>query len=353
MKLVRQTAPYIRKNVSVERMMLDVIIALLPSVLFATIYSNGAALAIFAVSLITVWISEYAYSRITKRELTRGTLYAGTITAIIFALTLPTALVSTSDGIYYMFRGLYIVFVGAAFAIIIGKLVFGGLGTNIGNPAAIGRLVVLVSFGSYLSYDAVSGATALGTLKSTSENFASQFNTAMEYYPFKDLFLGTIPGSMGETSALAILIGAAYLFYRKAADIRSTLSMLVSFSIIILVAAIGIGVDPGKYLLFHMLSGGILFGAVFMITDPVTSPTTGRGRIIFGIIAGSLTAFIRIFGAYPEGVAFAILMANMFVPSIDYYKWQGVKYTRKYVIGVTITMAILSLITYLAVGGLA
>ncbi len=345
MKLVRQTAPYIRKKVTVERMMLDVIIALLPSVLFATIYSKGEALAILAVSVITVLTCEYLYTKMTKKELTKGTLYAGTITAIIFALTLPSSLVS--------FRGLYIVFVGAAFAIIVGKLLFGGLGTNIGNPAAIGRLVVLVSFGSALTYDAASGATALGTLKSTSENFVEQFNRAMEYYSFKDLFLGNIPGAMGEVSALAIIIGGVYLFYRKSADLRSTLSTIISFSIIILVAGIGLGVNPFEYLLFHLLSGGVLFGAVFMVTDPVTSPTTGRGRIIFGMMVGVLSALIRLFGAYPEGVAFAILMANMFVPSIDYYKWQGTKYTRKYITGVTVTMAVLSLIVYLAVGGIA
>ncbi len=349
MKLVRQTAPYIRKKVTVERMMLDVIIALLPSVIFATVYSNGAALAILAMSLATVLASEYIYTKITKRELTKATLYAGAITAIIFALTLPTTLVTSGEPVI----GLYVVFVGAAFAIIVGKLVFGGLGTNIGNPAAIGRVVVILAFGSVLTYDAASGATALGTLKSTSENFVEQFNNAMEYYSFKDLFFGTIPGSMGEVSALAIIIGAVYLFYRKAADLRSTLSMLASFSIIILVAALGLGVNPFEYLLFHLLSGGILFGAVFMITDPVTSPTTARGRIIFGMIAGVLTALIRIFGAYPEGVAFAILMANMFVPSIDYYKWQNTKYTRKFVIGVTTTMAVLSLIVFLGIGGIA
>ncbi len=349
MKLIRQTAPYIRKKVTVERMMIDVIIALLPATIFAIIYSKGAALVILTISIMTVLASEYIYTKVTKKQLTKGTLYAGTITATIFALTLPTTLVTTGDA----FRGLYIVFIGALFAIVVGKLLFGGLGTNIGNPAAIGRLVVLVSFGSALTYDAVSGATALGTLKATSENFVEQFNKAMEYYSFKDLFFGTIPGSMGEVSALAIIIGGIYLFYRKSADLRNTLSMLLAFSIIILVAGLGLGVNPLEYLLFHLLSGGILFGAVFMITDPVTSPTTARGRIIYGMIAGVLSALIRLFGAYPEGVAFAILLANIFVPSIDYYKWQSTKYTRKYVIGLMITMSLLSLVVFLAIGGIA
>lgn len=332
MKLVPQSAPYIRKPVSVSRMMLDVIIALMPVTVFAMVFNGWASIYVVLISLVTFigfellsvmfmkWpkgmkfkelFSKDGFKRL-KEGYTINNILAPTISALIYAMLMPAHCAP------------YVVFVGAAFGIIIGKMVFGGLGSNIFNPAAVGRIFVAICFGSKLNeayalqqtIDFISGATPLGVTKANGL-------AAIGRYELLDLFLGAVPGSMGEGSALLILVGAVYLFVRRSADLRSALSYILTFAALMLVACISYSVKYNGHImkmwLYQILAGGALFAAVFMITDPVTSPTTKFGRVFFGAMAGAITVLIRLVGAYPEGAAFSILIVNMFAPTIDYF----------------------------------
>ena len=339
MKLVPQSAPYIRKPVSVSRMMTDVIIALLPVTVFAMVQNGWASIYVLLISLAAMIGSELIANMLIKwpkgmkaKELftkdgfakvkatyTVNNFLAPIISALIYALILPAGCAP------------YVVLVGALFGMIIGKMVFGGLGKNIFNPAAVGRIFVAICFGAQLNeayptqdpfikhfgVDAAAGATPLGFTKGNLGNIGN-FNLL-------DLFIGNIPGSMGEVSAICILAGAIYLFARRSADLRAALSYILSFAVVMFVACISFaGKNNQMDKLFNMwlyqiLAGGMLFAGVFMITDPVTSPITKFGRVAYGATAGVITVFIRIMGAYPEGAAFSILIANMFAPCIDYF----------------------------------
>ena len=358
MKLIPQSAPYIRKNVSVKRMMMDVIIALMPVTLFACIQNGWKGVYVFLISIGTMLATEIIAHALIKwptgmkvKELftkegfnkvkgnfTINNITAPLISALIYALIMPAGC------------DWYVVFIGALFGMLVGKMIFGGLGSNIFNPAAVGRVFVGVCFGSKLVYgqggvDVAAGGTPLAYLNGN----LGYLEVALSNYSLKELFLGQIPGCMGEVSAVFILVGAIYLFVRRSADIRSFLSMMLSFTVITLVVAgVVSAVDEQnfvKFVLFQLLSGGLLFGAVFMITDPVTSPTTGFGRICAGAAAGALTALIRYIGAYPEGVAFSILIVNMFVPTIDHLmvgKPRGVNW--KQALGLGLATVVLCLI---------
>lgn len=358
MKFVRETSPYIRKGVSVKRMMIDVLIALIPVTLFAIIQNKMGAISVILVSVVTMVLGELLCILIMKwpkgmkvKELfskegigkvkanyTINNITAPMISAIIYAMICPA---NTS---------LYVVFIGALVAIILVKMCFGGLGSNIFNPAAVGRVVIGVCFGSQLDYslgavDVAAGGTPLAQIHSNLANLGE----ALKNYSLSDLFFGNVPGCMGEVSALMILIGAVYLFIRRSADIRAFLSMIVSFVILMVVAGLSAQIDVGTFVLYELLAGGILFGAVFMITDPVTSPTTKSGRILYGTLVGAVAALIRLVGSFPEGVAFAIILMNMFVPVIDYYRFTTTKYTYKQAIGYVALMAILSIVVWFSV----
>lgn len=357
MNYAKQTSPYIRKETSVKRMMVDVLIALLPVVVFAIYRFGWDAIIRILLSVVIMVVAEVIgmmmrvmvhpsvkgfKNRFKARfeKLTINNVTAPLVSAIIFAMIIPSTL------------NLYVVAVGALFGIVVAKLFFGGLGSNIFNPAAIGRVFIGLSFASQFKYagiDAAVGATPLGAVKDAMLNIP----TVLQDYKLIDLFLGNIPGSMGEISAILILVGAAYLFIRKAADFRVTLSMVLSFSVIIFIAAIAQGSkNLLETTLYHVLGGGLLFGAVFMITDPITSPYTRPGRWIYGLMVGVIVAFIRLFGAYPEGVAFAIIISNMFVALLDYYKWSTNKYSWKFIIGYVISLAALGLVAFIGMGGL-
>lgn len=369
MKLVAQSAPYIRKPVSVKRMMLDVLIALAPVFLFACIQNGWNGIYVFLISIAAMlfiellchmfikWPSGMKFKEIfskegfikLKNQYTVNNIIAPLISAIIYGLILPAGC------------NWYVVLIGAVFGILIGKMIFGGLGSNIFNPAATGRVFVGVCFGSKLVYgqggvDVAASGTPLAIVKGN----LGMIGEALGQYSLLDLFLGQIPGSMGEVCSLLIIVGGIYLFIRRSADLRACLSMIGSFAIITLVASITafcvwsnqehdavVGADWNVFDLFmyEMLSGGLLFGAVFMITDPVTSPTTKFGRIAFGAMAGIITALVRYCGAYPEGVAFSILIANMFAPAMDHLM-RGKKntYTWKQILGLSLVMIVICLI---------
>ena len=375
MKLVAQSAPYIRKPVSVKRMMLDVLIALVPVLLFACIQNGWNGIYVVLISVATMLITELVCHMFIKwpsgmkikelfskegflklkNQYTINNIIAPLISAIIYALIMPAGC------------NWYVVLIGALFGMLIGKMIFGGLGSNIFNPAATGRVFVGVCFGSKLIYgqggvDVAASGTPLAAVK---ENLG-MVGQALNEYSLLDLFLGQIPGSMGEVCSLLIIIGGIYLFVRRSADLRACLSMIGSFAIITLVVSIvaycvwsnqahDTSIDANwnvfDLFMYEMLSGGLLFGAVFMITDPVTSPTTKFGRIAFGAMAGIITALVRYCGAYPEGVAFSILIANMFAPAMDYLM-RGKKntYTWKQLLGLGIAMVVICLIVGFSVG---
>lgn len=365
MKLIAQTAPYIRKPVSVKRMMVDVLIALSPIVLFACIQNGWNGIYVILISVVTMLVTELVAHMIIKwpkemrvKELftkegflkvkgqyTINNITAPLISSLIYALIMPAAC------------PVYVVFIGAFFGMLIGKMIFGGLGSNVFNPAAVGRIFVGVCFGSKLDYtagsvDVAAGGTPLAQIKGNLSNITE----ALKNYSLSDLFFGQVPGCMGEVCALLILIGGVYLFVRRSADLRSCLSMIVSFGVITLTASIVAGsisnVNAFDLFLYQMLSGGLLFGAVFMITDPVTSPTSKFGRVVFGVTAGAVTALIRFCGAYPEGVAFSILIANMFAPAIDHLlRGKPNTYTWKQMVGTAAVMVALCLIVGFAVAG--
>ncbi len=364
MKLVAQSAPYIRKPVSVARMMIDVLIALIPVLLFACFQNGWSGTSVVLISVATMLITElFAHMIIKwpsgmkikeifskagllkiKEQYTINNFTAPLISAIIYALILP----ANCNG--------YVVFIGAFFGMLVGKMIFGGLGSNIFNPAATGRVFVGVCFGSKLIYgqggvDVSASGTPLAQIKGNLANIGQALNE----YSLLDLFLGQIPGSMGEVCSLLILVGAVYLFVRRSADLRACLSMLLSFALITLVVSItaycicsgqgSISWNVMDLFLFEMLSGGLLFGCVFMITDPVTSPTTKFGRIVFGTMAGVITALVRYCGAYPEGVAFSILIANMFAPALDHVmRGRRNTYTWKQIVGLGVVMVMMCLI---------
>lgn len=375
MKLVAQSAPYIRKKVSVQRMMIDVLIALMPVVLFACIQNGWSGIYVILISIATMLITELVchmlikwpvgmkikelfskdgFARV-KNQYTINNFTAPLISALVYALIMPAG----CNG--------YVVFIGALFGILIGKMIFGGLGSNIFNPAATGRVFVGVCFGSKLVYgqggvDVSASGTPLAIIKGN----LGMLGNALSEYSLLDLFLGQVPGSMGEVCALLILLGGIYLFVRRSADIRAFLSMVGSFAIITLTVSITTYfIWPNQehsaeimswnifdMFMFEMLSGGLLFGAVFMITDPVTSPTTKFGRIVFGTMAGVITALIRYCGAYPEGVAFSILIANMFAPAIDHLmRGKANTYNWKQILGLSLSIILLCLIVGFTVAG--
>lgn len=343
MQAIRQTAPYVRKDTSTKSMMIDVLVALLPVVIFAifrfktdfifrALLSVGLAVAIEAVAFALMKEKNETLKARFKNKYTINNIVPPIITGLIFVLTVP------SKASYIL------VAVGISVAMIIGKMIFGGLGKNVFNPAGLGRAFVALAMGglmgSYIGIDGSSGSTALGD----------------GTYTILQLFLGQIPGSMGEISALAIILGGIYLLVRRSADFRVIVSSLLTFSLIMLSGIIGkgvVGTEIFKQLLIQILSGGLLFGVVFMATDPVTSPYTRPGRIIFGSIIGVLVAVIRLFGSLPEGMVFALLIANAFVALIDYKRWTTNKYTNRFVLSYSITIIAVALMVFAFAGGFA
>ena len=346
MQAIRQTAPYVRKDTSTKSMMIDVLVALLPVVIFAifrfktdfifrALLSVGLAVAIEAVAFALMKEKNETLKARFKNKYTINNIVPPIITGLIFVLTVP------SKASYIL------VAVGVSVAMIIGKMIFGGLGKNVFNPAGLGRAFVALAMGGLMGayigvdgIDGITGGTALGG----------------GTYTILQLFLGQIPGSMGEISALAIILGGIYLLVRRSADFRVIVSSLLTFSLIMLSGIIGkgvVGTEIFKQLLIQILSGGLLFGVVFMATDPVTSPYTRPGRIIFGSIIGVLVAVIRLFGSLPEGMVFALLIANAFVALIDYKRWTTNKYTNRFVLSYSITIIAVALMVFAFAGGFA
>ena len=287
------SSPHVRDNSSTRRIMLDVCIALLPACIFGIVNFGMRALAVLAVSVITCVVSEYLFEYFMHKPITIGDLSA-VVTGLLLGMNMPHTI------------PLWIVMIGSVFAIIVVKQLFGGLGQNFMNPALAARCFLLISFAGRMTsftYDGVTGATPLALLKSG------------ESVNVLRMFLGTTAGVIGETSTVAILVGALYLIIRKVIKPLIPVIYLEVFSVFVLLFG-GHGFDM-TYLAAELCGGGLMLGAFFMATDYVTSPVNTAGKIIYGIILGILTGLFRIFGNSAEGVSYAIIFSNILVPLIE------------------------------------
>ncbi len=292
-------SPHVRDKSSTKSIMRDVAIALVPTLGFGVYHFGWNALMLIIVSAVSCMAFEALYELLAKKPITVFD-YSALVTGLILAVNLPAT------------AKWWMPVLGSAFAIIVVKMLFGGLGQNFMNPALAGRAFLTISFTARMTnfaVDGVSGATPLAVLKSGGS------------VDLKDLFFGFQSGCIGEVSALAILIGAAYLVIRRVVSLRIPLSYIISTIAIIafikLVQGTPINGAFGAYLLGELLAGGLLVGAFFMATDYVTSPVTVKGQIVFGLILGLLTALFRTLGSTAEGVSYAIIIGNLLVPLIE------------------------------------
>jgi len=316
--LIISPSPHVHSGDSVKKNMYGVIIALLPA-LAASLWVFGLGALIVTVTAIAASVLfEYLIEKYLLKVPSTISDGSAVITGLLLAFNLPSNL------------PIWIIIIGALVAIGIGKMSFGGLGNNPFNPALVGRVFLLISFpvqmttwpkpmvniGTYL--DATTGATPLSIIKEGLKNGDKLTDLLGKIPSFADMFLGEMGGSAGEVAALALLIGFAYMLYRKIITWHIPVAVLGTIAIF---AALLHWANPEAYAgpLFHLLTGGAMLGAIFMATDYVTSPMSKKGMIIFGVGIGVITILIRVFGAYPEGMSFAILIMNAFVPLIDRY----------------------------------
>lgn len=287
------SAPHVRAKDTTSRIMLYVVIALLPTTVFGIFNFGFRALLLILVTVASCVASEWIFNKIAKKEQTIGDLSA-VVTGMILGLNLPVNL------------PLWEAIVGGVFAIIIVKMLFGGLGQNFMNPALGARCFLLIAFAKDMTNyvtDHYTGATPLAAMRS-----GEAVNTM-------DMLIGHTAGTIGETSAIALILGAIFMILMGVIDLRIPASYIVTFAGFMLLFG-GHGLDA-NYLTAQLCGGGLMFGAFFMATDYVTSPITPRGQILFGICCGIFTGIFRCFGANAEGVSFAIILSNILVPLIE------------------------------------
>lgn len=287
------SSPHIRSKVTTGSIMLYVIIALLPATVFGVYTFGVPALFVVLITTASAVLTEYIYQKLMKKKVTIGD-FSAALTGLLLALNLP------ADAPWWM------CVLGSVFAILIVKQVFGGLGQNFMNPALGARCFLLISFTGRMTsfvYDGVTGATPLALLKYG------------ESVKLMDMLIGNEAGTIGETSVIAILIGAMFLIAMGIIDLRIPGTYLASFVVFIVLFG-GHGLDL-TYITAHLCGGGLMLGAWFMATDYVTSPITKSGQIIYGICLGVLTGLFRLFGGSAEGVSYAIIFSNLLVPLIE------------------------------------
>ena len=314
LKLIATSNPHIRSNETTQTIMRDVIVAMLPALVFACVRFGARALALTAVSVVACVFWEWLYRKLMKKHQTVGDLSAA-VTGMLLAFVSPVTMP------YWM------AVVGAFFAIIIVKQLFGGIGKNFVNPALAGRAFLVGSYAGVMTTwidpaagkaplmgsvaDIVTAATPMAYLK------VGDMAGLAEKYEVMDLFIGNCGGSMGEVSALALLVGGAYLIYRKVIGWQIPVAYIGTVAVLsFLFPKTGSGIE---FMLYSVFGGGLFLGAIFMATDYVTSPVTKKGQLVFGIGCGLFTVLIRYFGSYNEGVCYSIMVMNLLVPMID--KW--------------------------------
>ena len=300
-KLKVSSSPHIRSKITSGNIMLMVTIALLPSAVFG-VWNFGLSALIMLISTVAAAVlTEYIYEKLMHKKVTVGD-FSAVVTGLLLGLNMPPSAPWWMGAL------------GSVFGILIVKQLFGGLGQNFMNPALAARCFLLICFTgrmTYFVYDGVTGPTPLAYVK---EGAMDQINTL-------DMMIGTIPGTIGETSVIAIIIGAIFLILMGVIDLRIPGTYIVTFVIFVgifgHVAHPEIGFFDPQYITAHLCGGGLMLGAWFMATDYVTSPITPRGQIVYGIILGVLTGLFRIFGGSAEGVSYAIIISNLLVPLIE------------------------------------
>lgn len=319
-KLVISPSPHVHSGDSIEKNMYGVLIALIPAFICSILFFGMGAIIVTLTSVLACMFFEFVIQKFLLKQ--QPTVFDGSaiITGVLLAFNVPSNL------------PVWIIIIGALAAIGVGKMSFGGLGCNIFNPALVGRVFLLISFpvqmttwpkalGFASSYvDAQTGATPLAMLKEAVKTGQSVQDviSAGDFTGYKDMLIGNMGGSLGEVAALALLVGFAYMLFARIITWHIPVTIFVT---VFAFAGILHLCNPEQFAppLFHLLTGGMILGAVFMATDYVTSPMAVKGMVIYGIGIGIITVVIRLFGAYPEGMSFAILIMNAFTPLINRY----------------------------------
>ncbi|WP_097027083.1 RnfABCDGE type electron transport complex subunit D [Clostridium peptidivorans] len=287
------SSPHIRAKDTTQSIMRDVVIALLPATAAGIYFFKLQGLLVILASVLSCVAAEYIWQKATHRKVTISDLSA-VVTGLLLAFNLPASV------------PLWLPVIGGFVAIIIAKQFFGGIGQNIVNPALLARAFLLASWPV-----AMTTWTLDGTTTATPLAFLKGVEATGQAPSLMNVFIGNVGGCIGETSALAIILGAAYLFAKRIIDWRAPVTFIATTFIMTAIA--GRSANP----FYELFAGGLMLGAFFMATDYATSPITPRGRIIFGIGCGVITGLVRIFGGYPEGVSYSILVMNLFVPLIE------------------------------------
>ena len=320
MKLLISPSPHLHNNDSIEKNMYGVLIALIPAFICSVLFFGMGAVIVTLTSVVACLIFEYLIQKFLLK--CQPSVFDGSaiITGVLLAFNVPSNL------------PVWIVIIGALVAIGIGKMSFGGLGCNIFNPALVGRVFLLISFpvqmttwpkplGLASSYvDAETGATPLAILKEAlkSGQSVTEVMSSGNIAGYREMFLGNMGGSLGEVAAIALLVGFVYMLFRKIITWHIPVTI---FATVFVFSGILYLCNPEHFVspVFHLLSGGMMLGAIFMATDYVTSPMAVKGMVIYGIGIGIITVIVRVFGAYPEGMSFAILIMNGYTPLINRY----------------------------------
>lgn len=309
-KLIVAPAPHVQTAQSTARIMRDVVIALMPALVVSTVVFGWDVLCVTAISVFSCVAFEY----LIQKFLVRGPLtlcnWSAVVTGVLLAFNLPATI------------PWWIVVMGAFVAIAVAKMTFGGLGKNPFNPALVGRVFLLIAYPVQMTsfpmpvngaFDALSGATPLAAVKQGS---------GFDVLGVQDLLLGNMPGSLGEVAAAALLCGFVYLLWRRVITWHTPVTIFLTMALFAFIVALATGMTGAalwQFPLFHILAGGAMLGAIFMATDYSTSPMTVKGCVIFAVGIGVITMCIRLWGAYPEGMSFAILVMNACVPLINKY----------------------------------
>ncbi len=309
-KLIVAPAPHVQSNQSTTSIMRDVVIALMPALVVSVVVFGWSALCVTALSVVSCVAFEYLIQKFVVRGPLTICNWSAVVTGVLLAFNLPASI------------SWWIVVIGAFVAIVVAKMTFGGLGKNPFNPALVGRVFLLIAYPVQMTsfpkpvngaLDALSGATPLAAVK---------HGAATDVLGVQDLLLGNMPGSLGEVAALALLCGFVYLLWRKVITWHIPVTIFATMALFAFVVALSRGAEGAtlwQFPLFHLFAGGAMLGAIFMATDYSTSPMTIKGGVIFAVGIGIITMLIRLWGAYPEGMSFAILIMNSCVPLINKY----------------------------------
>ena len=317
LKLIASSSPHIRSSEDTRSIMLDVIIAMIPALAMSIYVFGFQALVLTLVSVASCMFWEWAYRKLMKKSCAVGDLSA-VVTGMLLAFVCPVSL------------PWWTIVIGSFFSIVVVKQLYGGIGCNFLNPALAGRAILVASYAGAMTTwvlpgeklaifgsaaDVATGATPLAIMK---EGTVEAFQTLMNTYSVTDMFIGKIGGSLGEVSALMLLLGGIYLMIRKVISWHTPVAYIATVAIISLIAAPE-GIGAMNYMLYSVFGGGLMLGAIFMATDYATSPVTKPGQLVFGFGCGLLTVFIRRFGSYPEGVCYSILVMNCCTWLLDKY----------------------------------